>query len=110
MNDETPQCQSVKIINRLGLHARAAGKLVNVVDQFNAIVTLEKDNQVASTDSILELMMLTASPGDEVTVKAIGHEASTALKAVVDLIQQGFGEEISPVMNLQEPEMGQREI
>lgn len=105
MNDEAPNCQSVKIVNRLGLHARAAGKLVNLADQFNAIVTLEKDNQVASTDSILELMMLTASPGDEVTVKATGPEASMALKAVVDLIQQGFGEEISPEINPQEPEM-----
>lgn len=105
MNDESPNCQSVKIVNRLGLHARAAGKLVNLVDQFNAIVMLEKDNQVASTDSILELMMLTASPGDEVTVKATGPEASMALKAVVDLIQQGFGEEISPVFNPQEPRM-----
>ncbi len=105
MNDEAPNCQSVKIVNRLGLHARASGKLVNLADQFNAIVTLEKDNQVASTDSILELMMLTASPGDEVTVKATGPEASMALKAVVDLIQQGFGEEISPEINPQEPEM-----
>lgn len=92
MDDNEPKCQSVKIINRLGLHARAAGKLVNLTGQFNAIVTLEKGHQVASTDSVMELMMLTAEPGDTVIIKATGSEADRALKAVINLIQSGFGE------------------
>ena len=92
MDDNEPKYQSVKITNRLGLHARAAGKLVNLADQFNAIVTLETNHQIASTDSVMELMMLTAGSGDMVTIKANGLEADRALKAVVNLIQNGFGE------------------
>ena len=92
MDDNEPKHQSVKITNRLGLHARAAGKLMNLTGQFNAIVTLEKGHQVASTDSVMELMMLTAGSGDTVIIKANGSEADRALKAVVNLIQDGFGE------------------
>lgn len=104
MNDDTASSQTVKIVNRLGLHARPAGKVVNLVDQFNAIVTLEKDGQVASTDSVMELMMLTADLGDRVIIKTTGSDAEAALKAVVDLIQEGFGEEISPEIRPQETE------
>jgi phosphotransferase system HPr (HPr) family protein len=93
MSGASPLCQTVKIVNRLGLHARAAGKLVNLAAQFNACVTLEKDNQVAPADSVMELLMLTASPGDSVTISATGPEAPAALQAVVALIQEGFGED-----------------
>jgi phosphotransferase system HPr (HPr) family protein len=93
MNMTNSICQTVTIINRLGLHARAAGKLVNLMDQFNAKVILEKNHQVAEANSVMELMMLTAGPGDTVTIKAEGPEAEAALNAVMDLIQQGFGEE-----------------
>lgn len=91
-NDGTPTCQPVKITNRLGLHARAAGQVVNLAEQFEAIITVEKDGQVASTDSVMELMMLTAGSGDTVVVRTSGPEASAALKAVARLIQDGFGE------------------
>lgn len=94
MNQTHSFCQSVTIINRLGLHARAAGKLVNLADQFNSKVILEKNHQVADANSVMELMMLTAGPGDTVTVKAEGPEAEAVVKAIIDLIQQGFGEEI----------------
>ncbi|MCE3231530.1 MAG: HPr family phosphocarrier protein [Alphaproteobacteria bacterium] len=94
MNKRTVNYQSVKIVNLLGLHARAAGKLVNLAGQFNAIVTLEKDNQRASTDSVMELMMLTAGPGDTVVIKADGPEAVAAVKAVAELVQDGFGERV----------------
>lgn len=86
--------QNVKIVNRLGLHARAAGKLVNLVTQFNACVTLVKDNQVAPTDSVMELLLLTAGLGDNVTIKATGPEANAALQAVAALIQKGFEEDM----------------
>jgi phosphocarrier protein HPr len=92
MDDNEPKRQSVTITNHLGLHARAAGRLVNLTNQFNAIVTLEKGPHIASTDSVMELMMLTAGSGETVTIKANGPEADIALKAVVNLIQDGFGE------------------
>ena len=94
MNDFTPQTQTAVIVNRLGMHARAAAKLAQLSDQFKATATLEKDDLVASTDSIMELMMLTAGPGDTVKITTIGPESTAALKALVDLIQKGFGEDI----------------
>jgi phosphocarrier protein len=95
MIDRVPKSQTVIIVNRLGMHARAAAKLAQLADQFKATVTLEKDNQVASADSIMELMMLTAGPGDEVMIKTTGPEAPEALAALVGLVQHGFGEELT---------------
>jgi phosphocarrier protein HPr len=86
-------CQSTTIINRLGLHARAAGKLVNLTDQFNASITVKKNDQEASGDSIMELMMLTAAKGDQITIAATGPDANEAVQAIINLIQQRFDEE-----------------
>lgn len=94
MSNRTPSCQTVKIVNRLGLHARAAGKLVNLTDQFKATITLEKNTQIASSDSVMELMMLTAGLGDTITINATGPEADEALKAVITLVEKGFGEDL----------------
>lgn len=87
--------QKVLIVNQLGLHARAAAKLVQLTDQFNALVTIEKDLEVAQTDSIMDLMMLMASPGDHVLIKTTGPEADAALAAVVQLFADGFGEALA---------------
>jgi phosphocarrier protein len=76
------------------MHARAAAKFAQLSDQFNATVTLEKDDLTASADSIMELMMLTASLGDTVKITTIGPESAAALHALVDLIQKGFGEDV----------------
>jgi phosphotransferase system HPr (HPr) family protein len=86
---------SVKIVNSLGLHARAAGKLVNLAAQFDATILVEKGPSVASADSVLDLLMLTAGPGDKVTIKAKGPQARAAFEAVVLLIEQGFEEDIA---------------
>lgn len=94
MNDLTPKSQTVVIVNRLGMHARAAAKFAQLSDQFNVNVTIEKGEAVASADSIMELMMLTAGPGDTVKITTIGPESTPALQALVDLIQKGFGEDV----------------
>lgn len=86
------KCQAVSITNRLGLHARAAGQVVNLAGRFDAIVTFEKEGQTASAASVMELMMLTAAQGDRVIVKTSGPEADAALEAVASLIRNGFGE------------------
>ena len=94
MSESASTSQQVKIVNLLGLHARAAGKLMNLARQFNASVTIEKDTQVACADSVMELIMLTAGPGDTVTIKTAGPDANTALMAIVVLIEDGFGEDL----------------
>lgn len=85
---------TIKIINRLGLHARPAGKLVNLAVQYDASITISKNDQEASVDSVMELMMLTAGQGDQITIKATGSQAAQALQAIIALIQQGFDEEM----------------
>jgi phosphocarrier protein HPr len=94
MSESPSSSQRVKIVNLLGLHARAAGKLMNLAIQFNATVSVEKDTQIACADSVMELMMLTAGPGDTVTIKTAGPDASAALKAIVTLVEEGFGEDL----------------
>jgi phosphocarrier protein HPr len=94
MDDFTPQSQTVVIVNRLGMHARAAAKFAQLSDQFNATTTIERGGSVASADSIMELMILTAGLGDTVKITTIGPESISALHALVDLIQKGFGEDV----------------
>lgn len=84
--------RTVKLVNPLGLHARAAGKLVQRAAEFQATVTVAKGVRQAQADSVLDLMMLMAGSGDELTLKAEGPEAQIALEAVVQLIEDGFGE------------------
>jgi phosphocarrier protein HPr len=94
MNDFTPTSQTVVIVNRLGMHARAAARFAQLSDQFNATATIEKDGAVASSDSIMEMMMLTAGLGDKVKITTTGPESTAALKALIELIQKGFGEDV----------------
>ncbi|MBM3468576.1 MAG: HPr family phosphocarrier protein [Alphaproteobacteria bacterium] len=92
MSSSSQKSHRLILVNPLGLHARAAGKLAQLTTQFDASIHLEKDDQVASADSILELMMLTAGYGEEILVTTNGQQAEQALEAVINLVQDGFGE------------------
>ncbi|WP_336293722.1 HPr family phosphocarrier protein [Bartonella sp. CB169] len=81
------------ISNKRGLHARASAKFVRTVDNFNAIVEVEKDGKVVGGSSIMGLMMLAASPGCNLTIRVSGPEATDALDALEKLIKNKFGEE-----------------
>ncbi|WP_284945198.1 HPr family phosphocarrier protein [Acidisoma cladoniae] len=81
------------IINKRGLHARAAAKLVTTAEQFGASIDVAKDGQTVSARSIMGLMMLGAGQGSKVTVSAEGWDAKEALDAVASLIESGFHEE-----------------
>ena len=84
---------SVVIPNRLGLHARAAAKLVNTASGFSSQVYLERHGNRINGKSIMGVMMLAASQGSEITVIAEGDDEDQALAALLDLIHDGFGEE-----------------
>ncbi len=86
----TKDCQ---IINKLGLHTRAASKLVNVASRFSAEVQIHKGNMTANAKSIMSLMVLGAGKGTKITLTSEGSDAEAALTAVVDLINGYFGEE-----------------
>ena len=87
------QQQQVEIVNKLGLHARAAAKLVSTASKFASDTSLEFGSQTANAKSIMSVMMLAAAKGSTVTVCCDGKDEQLALQAVVDLISDYFGEE-----------------
>ena len=84
----------VQIVNRLGLHARAAAKLVRAASAFRSAVRLERADRSSSADakSILSVLMLAASRGTELIITADGADEREALDALCQLISGGFGE------------------
>jgi phosphocarrier protein len=83
---------TLKIINEKGLHARASAKFVDLVEQFDASVTVEKDGLDTGGDSIMGLLMLAASKGTSIDVTATGAQAQEVIDALTALINDYFGE------------------
>lgn len=86
------QSETITIINKLGLHARAAAKLVNTASRFRSDVRLRRDNKDANAKSIMGVMMLAAGKGTEMTLEAEGPDEEEALEAMKQLIAERFGE------------------
>jgi phosphocarrier protein len=85
--------RSVTIINRRGLHARAAAKFVQVVARFpQARIQVSKDGQTVNGESIMGLMMLAGTQGSSIEIAASGTEAEAALAALAELVENKFGE------------------
>lgn len=81
------------IVNELGLHARAATKLVQLASRHRCEVELEKDGQSANAKSIMGVLLLCGSPGSRIRVSARGPDARAAVEAIGALIASRFGEE-----------------
>jgi phosphocarrier protein HPr len=88
-----PLSRELPIINKRGLHARAAAKFVQTVERFDAKVTVSKDGHSVGGDSIMGLMMLAAAPGTSIEVSVTGRQAEAALEAIEGLLADRFGEE-----------------
>lgn len=86
------QSETITIINKLGLHARAAAKLVNTASRFRSDVRLRRDNKDANAKSIMGVMMLAAGKGTEMTLEVEGPDEEEALQAMKQLIAERFGE------------------
>jgi phosphocarrier protein len=84
--------RTLELVNRLGLHARAAAKFVNVASAFSAQVTVSSDSDEVNGKSILGLLLLAAPCGTRLNVKADGLDSEAALDAIETLIQDRFGE------------------
>ena len=82
----------LEIVNRLGLHARAAALLVQTVAPLDADITVTKDDQTVNGKSILGLMMLAAGQGSAIEVIAQGADAQAAVDAIVELVESKFRE------------------
>ena len=84
----------VTVTNRLGLHARAAARLVQMATRFHSDVRLERvdDSATADAKSILNVLMLAATSGTELSVRAEGVDEGAAIAALSELFSNGFGE------------------
>lgn len=85
--------REIPIINKRGLHARASAKFVQLVERFNADVTVTRNGESVGGTSIMGLMMLSAGPGTTILVSVKGPEAQAALDAIAELVGNKFGEE-----------------
>ncbi|MEM7465252.1 MAG: HPr family phosphocarrier protein [Pseudomonadota bacterium] len=86
------QSKQIEVINALGLHARAAAKLVQLAAGYASQITLIKDSKEANAKSIMKVMMLAASRGSILTVEIDGEDEQDAMNAVIAMFEDGFGE------------------
>ncbi|MBT8128891.1 MAG: HPr family phosphocarrier protein [Gammaproteobacteria bacterium] len=85
--------RNVEIINKLGMHARAAAKFVKLATSFQSDIDIEKDSRRVNAKSIMGVMMLAASRGSTVTLYAMGDDAQQSLDALERLINDRFDED-----------------
>jgi phosphocarrier protein len=81
------------ILNRLGLHARAAAQLVRLANGFASEIRLAKDGMEVNGKSIMGVLMLAAPKDTKILIRAIGPDAEEAVAAIGELIARKFGEE-----------------
>lgn len=85
--------KTVTIINKLGLHARAAARFVTLASSFSSDIKVARNRQEVNGKSIMGIMMLAASKGSEITLIANGNDEEEVIEQLSALIEQRFGEE-----------------
>ncbi len=85
--------QDITIINKLGLHARAASKLVNLCSQFSSSVDLENKGNIVNAKSIMGVMMLAASKGTVLKLEVDGEDETQCIEAINTLFNNRFDED-----------------
>ena len=84
--------RSVRVVNALGLHARAAARFVQLAARFTAQVRVARDGMVMDGKSIMGILLLAAARGTTITISADGADEQAAVNALADLVATGFGE------------------
>lgn len=85
--------KKLTILNKLGLHARAAAKLVSTANEFESTIIIKKDGKNADARSIMKLLMLSASQGSSISVEVNGADQSDAMKSIEKLFNNKFDEQ-----------------
>jgi phosphocarrier protein len=85
--------QTLTIVNKLGLHARASAKLVKLASQFESNVQVKRQQREVNGKSIMGVMLLAAAKGTEIELIIDGVDEKAAMNKLTDLIQRGFGEQ-----------------
>lgn len=88
----TTSC-TVEIINKLGLHARAAAQFVQTASSFQSHIEVEKGHRRVNAKSIMGVMMLAAAKGSEITIYAEGSDAEESLQTLQELVNNRFNED-----------------
>lgn len=83
---------TVTLTNRLGLHARAAAKMVHLASRFECDITLERNGERVEAKSILGILLLAAAQGTQLVVRCDGRDEAEALAALTQLVEDRFGE------------------
>lgn len=86
--------QEVTVVNRLGMHARAAAKFVHLATRFEARVKVARDGREMDGKSIMGILLLAAARGSTITISADGADEQDAVAALAGLVQSGFGEDV----------------
>ena len=81
------------VLNKLGLHARAAAKVVSTANKFESTIIITKDGKNADARSIMKLLMLSASQGSSISVEVNGADQSDAMKSIEKLFNNKFDEQ-----------------
>ncbi len=84
--------RDIEIVNRLGLHARAAAKLVHTAGGFRSRITLVRDGEEVDAKSILGILLLAASQGNHLLLRCEGEDEEAAMATIVALFADRFGE------------------
>lgn len=98
MSVETDQTlkTTLRLVNKRGLHARASHKFVECAEQFDALIEVASHNNVSTetvvADSVMELLLLGAAFGEDITITASGSDAQLAIAALSTLVNSKFGE------------------
>ncbi len=84
--------KKIMIVNKLGLHARAAAKLVHLASRFASEIKIIRNDKTVNGKSIMGVMMLAANKGTELEITVAGEDEEQALSQIEKLIQEKFGE------------------
>lgn len=87
--------KTVTVVNQLGLHARAAAKLVHLASRFDSHIRIGRQGKMMDGKSIMGILLLAASRGTALTISAEGTDEEAAVNAIAQLVESGFGEPAS---------------
>ena len=85
--------KKLTILNKLGLHARAAAKVVSMANEFESTITITKDGKNADARSIMKLLMLSASQGSRIRIEVDGTDQKDAMTSIEKLFNNKFDEQ-----------------
>ena len=95
--------RTVTVVNRLGMHARAAARFVHMATRFESQIRVGRNSKVMDGKSIMGILLLAAARGTTITISADGSDEEAAVAALTQLVESGFGEDTDARANAPSP-------